>query len=236
MLEINVKVRSGAQTLYDTKVSIELEETVRVLKKKICEKDESLLETLIEIVYCGYVMEDYCTVHSYDVFDGAMVHAFKQNSYGKAPVKPLSEAEISKVSMAFRQLTLNHTYRSALTKLTKNEVINNIMLMVPGLNEDPVAITLLFHSELLVKFVDQEVVKRIAESHPALAAGALQMAAIVHDALQAFSEVITLKTITDTIVMITVTCINKAVYLLFVRTIWNQTMLEVCKILSVMKM
>lgn len=214
MLEINVKVRSGAQTLFDTKVSIELEETVRALKKKICEKDESLLETLIEIVYCGCVMEDYSTIHSYDVFDGAMVHAFKQNSYVKAPIKPLSEAEISKVGTAFHQLTVNHSYRSALSKLSKNEVINNIILTVPGLNEDPVSITLLYHSELLVKFVDQEVVKRIAESHPGLAAGALQMAAAVQEALQALSEVITLKTITDTIVMITVIYINKAVYLL----------------------
>lgn len=191
MSEINVKVRSGTQTLYDTKVLVELDDTVRVLKQKLCEKDNSLHETLIEIVYCGSVMENGDTIHSYNVFDGATVHAFKTKKYEAKPaVKNLSEYEMTNLGVAFRHLAMNLSYKSALTKQSKNDVINSIIRTVPGLSQDPVAITLLHRSELLGKFADRESVKRIAASHPALACGALEMASSVHSALNTSAEVI----------------------------------------------
>jgi len=49
------------------------------------------------------------------------------------------------------------------------------------LSEDPVAITLLQHPELLAKLNDVALVKRIAETHPSLALAAIQISAIVHD-------------------------------------------------------
>lgn len=182
MSEINVKVRWRAQTLYDTKVIIEFEETVRVLKKKICEKDSSLQENLVEIIYCGCVMEDCNAIYMYDIFDGATVHVFKRDKCEKqTPNKPLTDGDLVKLGVAFRSLTHNSSYRSALMKLSKPEVITNIIISTPGLNEDPVALTLLQHSELLVKLSDFDVLKRISESHPALAAAALQISAAVHE-------------------------------------------------------
>lgn len=182
MSEINVKVRLGAQTLYDIKVYVEIEEPVSLLKKKICEKDANLNQTLIVVVYCGSVMEDCNPIYMYDVLEGSTVHVFKKIQHEKAPPpKSLADADLMKLGVAFRSLSLNSSYRGALMRLSKPEVINNIILTTPGLNKDPVALTLLQHSELLVKLSDFEVVKRISESHPALASAALQVAAAVHE-------------------------------------------------------
>jgi len=182
MSEINLKVRFGTDTLYSTKVIIDLKETVIMLKTKICENDENLQESLIEIVYCGNIMDNSSTIYSYDVFEGATLHVYKRIKQEKSSEdKPMVDGDLVKLGIAFRSLSFNSSYRGALVKLGKPEVINNIILTTPGLNNDPVALTLLQHSELLVKLSDFEVVKRISESHPSLASAALKIAAAVHE-------------------------------------------------------
>lgn len=185
MSEINVKVRSGTQTLYNTKVLVKLEDPVSILKKKICEKYEDLQEPLLEAIYCGRIMEDCNPIYTYDVFRGATVHVYKKNPTEKpSPAKPLAEADLIKLGVAVRSFTVNPAYRNSMIKHTSPEEISNIILNVPGLTEDPVAIALLLHSELLVKLGDYDVVKRLAQSHPALAS------AILHLATVAFEEVL----------------------------------------------
>lgn len=182
---IYVKVRLAETTLYDTKVHVKLEEPVRLLKKKICEKDESLQEKLLIVVYCGHILEDCNSLYTYDLFEGAMVHVFKEIEHEKeSPPKTFTDSDLVKLGVAFRSLSLNSSYSRAMRKLTKPEAINNIILTTPGLNEDPVALTLLRHPELLVKLSDFEVVKRLSIDHPALASAALQIAASVHEELQ----------------------------------------------------
>lgn len=185
MSEINVKVRLGTQTLYNTKVLVKLEEPVSVLKKKICEKVEELQEPLIEAVYCGCVMEDCNPIYTYDVFRGATVHVFKKiKTEQPSPPKPLAEADLVKLGVAVRSFSVNPAYRNSMIKHTHPEDIVDIILRIPGLTEDPMAIALLHHSELLVKLGDFEVVKRLAQNHPALAS------AILHLATIAFEEVL----------------------------------------------
>lgn len=182
MSEINVKVRSGAQTLYNTKVMVKLEEPVSELKKKICEKDKELHEPLIEAVFCGCVMEDCNPIYTYDVFRGATVHVFKKIQTEKLPPpKPFTDPDLIKLGVAFRSFTVNTAYRASLVKHTSPEEISSIILNVPGLAEDPVALALLQHSELLVKLGDFEVVKRLAQSHPVLAWAVLYLATVVHE-------------------------------------------------------
>lgn len=212
MSEINVKVRSGTQTLYDTKVMIHLEETVQALKTKLCEKDDKLSQNMMEIVYCGNVMEDGNAIFKYDVFPGATLHVFKKTKSQKMPpAKVLNDGELTKLGSAFRSLSMNSTYRRALIKLTKPDVINHIVLTTPGLYDDPIGITLLQHSELLVKLNDMDVLKRISESHPALALAAIQIASAVQEEVV---QVILLKNLNNSLYVYT----NIKMFKLSVRT------------------
>lgn len=182
MVEIKIKVRFGVRTLYDSQVFIDLEEPVRLLKKKICDNDDNLSVDKIEVVYCGCVMEDCDPIYTYEVFNGATVHVFIQKKINN-PVYPkkLSDFDLIKLGGAFRSLSLNAKYRAALNKISKPEVIHNIILTTAGLNKDPVAVTLLHHPELLLKFGNFDILKFISESHPALAEAAIQIAAAVHE-------------------------------------------------------
>lgn len=180
--QVRIKLRMGTETLCNSQVYIELEDSVLVLKQKICTLDKDLNVDNFEVVYCGNVMEDSEIIGGYGVMNGVTVHVFKKIKH-EIPITPktLSEVELLKLGVAFRALSLNSSYRNALLKLNKPEVISNIIMTTPGLSRDPVAITLLQHSELLVKLGDLEVVKKIAENHPALAEAAQHVAAAVHE-------------------------------------------------------
>jgi len=163
---------------------IDLQSHVSVLRQKICEKDNTLNKENFIMVYCGNIMEDSIPIYMYDIINGATVHLFKKPNVEKPqPLKPIdnSNAGLMKLGVAFRSLSLNLSYKCALMKINKTKLINDLILNTPQLNEDPVAITLLQHSELLVKLNDVNMVKQIAEKHPALALAALQMSSVVHE-------------------------------------------------------
>ncbi|CAI6365719.1 unnamed protein product [Macrosiphum euphorbiae] len=181
---INVKLRLGTMTMYTEKVYIDLQSPVSVLRNKMCEKDNTLNEKNFVIVYSGNVMEDHTPIYMYDVVNGATVHLFKQMKIDEPdPPKCIdkSSAGLVKLGVAFRSLSLNSTYKCALMKISKAKMLSDLITSTPELSEDPVAITLLQHPELLVKLNDVALVKRIAENHPSLALAAIQISAVVHD-------------------------------------------------------
>ncbi|XP_050443077.1 ubiquitin-like protein 7 [Adelges cooleyi] len=180
---LNVKLRMGTDiTINNAKVYVEVEDPVSILKQKICTLDKDLNVDDIELVYMGVVMEDHEALGIYGVLHGITVHAFKKVKYDThiAP-KELTEVELLKLGVAFRSLSLNYNYKNALSKLSRPEIILNIIMTTPALSHDPVAITLLQHSELLVRLGDLEIIKRIAENHPALVEATHHIAAAVHE-------------------------------------------------------
>lgn len=181
MSEINVKVRSRAQTLYNTKVLVNLEEPVSVLKKKICEKYETLQESLLEAIYCGCVLEDSHPIYSYNVFQGATVHVYKKTQTEKPSIaKPLDEDDLVTLELAVCSLSLSPVYRKSIMKHTCPEEIVNVILNVPGLSEDPVAISLLPRFTLLVQLGNFDV-KCLAQNHPALASAILYLGSVAYE-------------------------------------------------------
>jgi len=181
---INVKLRLGTMTMYTEKVYIDLQSPVSVLRNKMCEKDNTLTKGNFVIVYSGNVMEDRSPIYMYDVVNGATVHLFKKMKIDEPePPKSIdkSSAGMVKLGVAFRSLSLNSSYKCALMKISKVKMLSDLITSTPQLSEDPVAITLLQHPELLAKLNDVALVKRIAETHPSLALAAIQISAIVHD-------------------------------------------------------
>lgn len=184
--EINLKVRLGTEVLYNTKMCIDLKQPVINLKNSMCRLDDTLVITRLTIIFCGCVMEDHSPLYMYDVFEGCTLHVFKEIKPEKrVGAKALSETDLKKLGDTFNSFSMNSSYRAAMVKLNKEEVLNNIILTTLGLNEDPVAITLLQHSELLMRpgEINTDAVKRIAENHPALVSAALKIATAVQEEL-----------------------------------------------------
>lgn len=110
-----------------------------------------------------------------------MVHVLKKNEPEKpVPIKNLTEADVQQLVVVFRAFTLSFGYRAALQRLSRPEVLENIISTTPGLSEDPVAIAMIQDPELLVHMSDPDTVRRIAELHPSLVEAANHIAAVVH--------------------------------------------------------
>lgn len=181
---IIVKARLGPGTLYTERVSVDLQSHVSVLKDKMRKKDLSLGTDNFIMTYSGNVMEDSVPIYMYDIFSGATVHLFKKLKIEKnKQVYRVStkNPELVRLGVALRSLSLNLSYKCAFMKVNKAKIINDLIYNTPKLTEDPVGITLLQHSELLLKLNDLSLVKRIVDNHPGLAAVAFQVSTIAYN-------------------------------------------------------
>lgn len=171
-------------TMHTFSVYIDLQSPVSILRNKMYEKDDTLKKDNFILVYCGNIMEDHSPIYMYDVMNGATVHLFKKMKIDTREFPKCGEWDgpgLVKVGVALRSLSLNCSYKCALMKISKTKLINEIILHIPELREDPVGITLLQHPELLVKLNDIDAVKRLADNHKGLAMAAFQLTAVVHE-------------------------------------------------------
>jgi len=161
--------------------NVSLESKVEQLKLE-ASKTVNLSRHFIELVYCGNILEDDSTLKSCGLKSGVMVHVLKKKEKDiPLPARSMTEAEVQELVMAFRTFTRHPSYRSALHRLSRPEVLENIMMATPGLSEDPVAISIIQDPELLVHMENADTVRRIAELHPSLAEAANHIAAAVHE-------------------------------------------------------
>ncbi|KAL5240602.1 hypothetical protein ACI65C_008012 [Semiaphis heraclei] len=183
---INVKLRLGTMTMYTEKVYIDFQLPVSALRKKIREKDNNLEKVDFVMVYSGNIMEDRAPIYMYEVINGSTVHLFKQMKMDltESPnTVDTSNAGIVKLGIALRSLSLNSSYKCALMKISKTKMLNDLITSFPELSDDPIAITLIQHPELLAKLNDFKSVYNIAVNHTGLALAAIQISAVVHDQL-----------------------------------------------------
>ncbi|VVC24378.1 UBA-like,Ubiquitin-related domain,Ubiquitin domain [Cinara cedri] len=170
MSEINVQVRVGTNHIFNTKVYIDLNDTVLSLKKAICKIKEQIVLNRMTLMYCGIILEDSQPLHTYELFSGCTVFVFQKiKTERKATFEPINDVTIGKLARGFRSLLLNSEYRNSLSRLCRPEVIHILLHNNPGLVEDPIALTLFQHPELLMKITDYETIKNLAQNHPALA-------------------------------------------------------------------
>ncbi|XP_054287063.1 ubiquitin-like protein 7 [Macrosteles quadrilineatus] len=160
---------------------VDLQTKVEKFKIDVSEKANLPKESL-ELVYCGNILDDDSTLHACGIKSGVMIHVLKKKAKElPKPTQTMSEVDIQNLVMAFRALTMNPSYRSSLQKLSRPDILDNIVQITPGLSQDPVAISMIQDSELLVRMGDIDTVRRIVELHPALAEAANHIAAAVHE-------------------------------------------------------
>jgi hypothetical protein len=172
-----VKLRKETITKYTEKVYLDLQSHVSVLRHKICENDNTLNKDNFIMVYCGNVMEDSDLISEHNLFSGATVHLFQKKTIEK-PQPPItidmSHAGLLKLHKAFRSLSFNISLRCLQKGINKNQIINELIMKIPELNKDSIAISLLIHSDLLIS-IDMDSLKNAVERSPSLALAVLEM-------------------------------------------------------------
>ncbi|EEB13508.1 conserved hypothetical protein [Pediculus humanus corporis] len=153
---------------------------VEDLKYLASNKTNIPLENL-ELIYRGIILENNSTIESYGIQSGVTLHVLKKKEKAK-PGSLVNEADVLYLVSAFKSATKNPNYRGALQRLSRPEVLENIIAATPGLAEDPVAVSIIQDPELLTQLCDANIVRRIVEAHPSLAEAANSIIAfIVHE-------------------------------------------------------
>ncbi|KAJ8950138.1 hypothetical protein NQ314_007991 [Rhamnusium bicolor] len=93
----------------------------------------------------------------------------------------MTEVEVQQLVSAFRAFTLSSGYRTALQRLSRQDVLDKIMAATPGLSEDPAAIAIIQDPELIVHMADPDTVRKVSEDHPVLIEAANYIIAHIHE-------------------------------------------------------
>ncbi|KAF5279519.1 hypothetical protein FQR65_LT03341 [Abscondita terminalis] len=161
--------------------NVNLEDKVEFIKDEAAKKI-NLKKQNIELVYCGIILDDDCTLSSCGVKSGVTVHVLEKKA-AVPNIKPrrMTETDVQQLVVAFRGFSISSGYRAALQKLSRPEVLDTIVSATPGLSEDPIAIAMIRDPELIIQMADPDTVRKVAELHPSLIDAAHKIAAYVHE-------------------------------------------------------
>nr|CAD7604187.1 unnamed protein product [Timema genevievae] len=175
-------IRLTPNTFDRVKIPINSLDIIVEQLRREASKTTHLPRQFLELIYCGNILDDDATLRSCGIKEGVMVHVLrKKEKEMPIPDKTMTEAEIQELVLAFRTFTRHHSLRNALQRLSRPEVLENIMMATPTLRDDPVAMSIIRDPELLVHMESIDTVRRVAELHPALAEAANHIAAVVHE-------------------------------------------------------
>ncbi|KAF7991734.1 hypothetical protein HCN44_010535 [Aphidius gifuensis] len=180
--ELNIGVYVDPESSSRIKLNcVNLNTKVDTMKVMISDK-ANLQKDLIDLVYCGCILEDDSTLESYGLKNGSIVHVLKKKiEKPKTQSTPVPEATILQLAATFKSFSNNASLRSALHRLSKRpESLENIILSTQGLYDDAVAMAMLQDPDLMAHFTDPNTVRKIAEHHPVLLEAAQMIAAVVH--------------------------------------------------------
>lgn len=198
-----VTVRIENTTLPQIEVNIGMEETLGVLRKKICLIVDGMPEDSFQIYYCESILVDNSKpLSSYGIFDSAMVHVYYSYVRPHSQAEPsesigtaFSEDDLTKLDLVFRLLSFKKSlFKKVWKDLTTPEFIIKLISNVPRLNvliRDVTAITILQHPELLGSLAGPGCGIAFSSGRPILAIAILKISTAVIEKL----EVICLKTI-----------------------------------------
>lgn len=160
--------------------NIDFDISVDSFKNRVAEEINFPKEA-IELTYCGTILEDSSTLKSNGLREGFVVNVMqKKERANPATSLPVSdETGIQELVRVFQILATRNAYRRVLQKLNKPEVLENIISTTPGLSEDPIAVVILQHPELIAKLGDLNAVEKVVEQHPSLAYAARNLVAAV---------------------------------------------------------
>ncbi|XP_059475091.1 ubiquitin-like protein 7 [Neocloeon triangulifer] len=144
--------------------------------RSLAAKETSSEPDLINLIYRGLVLRDGNDLSTYGLQTGETVHVFSKSRPTVNKERPqLTNEEASQIALALKSAAAG--IRFALSRLNKADIFENVLAAIPGLKEDPVAVSILRDPDLLMLMVDAEVVKRVSKKCPLLAEAVKHLAA-----------------------------------------------------------
>lgn len=163
-----------------------LQKTVDNLKDEISKQTPIPANELI-VIFSGRCLDGQETLESCGVKAGMTIHMLRKPEHLESLLSPekfdSSEVGLQRLVMALKTAIRNPAYRSTVQRLSKPDVLEDIIAATPGLADDPIAIAILQDPDLLMQFTDVATIHRVVETHPALAEAINHIVAAVHGEL-----------------------------------------------------
>ncbi|XP_078313565.1 ubiquitin-like protein 7 [Crassostrea virginica] len=162
--------------------SINFKGSVQHLKDGISKKIKRTANDF-EVVYCGQCLDEQKSLEMYGLKDGASLYLVKKFSKesAKAPEK-MSDMATRQLVVTLQSAILKPSFKSTIEKMLNSpEAIERLISATPGLESDPVALSMLQDQELLVILSHPENIKEVVSKHPAFGYAAMSICQVVNE-------------------------------------------------------
>ncbi|XP_041369761.1 ubiquitin-like protein 7 isoform X2 [Gigantopelta aegis] len=134
-----------------------------------------------ELIYCGQRLKDDRSAETYGIKQGCTVYVLPHQVDLQESESMPDHAGVSEVVTALQTALLNPAYRNIVERMLADpETIENILAATPGLDQDPVCISMLQDPELLAILAHQQNISKLLKKHPAFAQAAITIAGAVN--------------------------------------------------------
>ncbi|XP_066254257.1 ubiquitin-like protein 7 [Euwallacea similis] len=122
-----------------------------------------------ELTFCGHLLQASKPLTSYGVTSGVTIHVIESLIHSQ-PSKPeltkITESTIQEFVSNYRSFKLSPSFRTTLHRLESPEDLDKVILAVPGLRSDPIAIAFVSKPDLLSQLEDPKACWTVAEKNP----------------------------------------------------------------------
>ncbi|XP_046354857.1 ubiquitin-like protein 7 isoform X2 [Haliotis rufescens] len=182
MAYINVRDRTdsgktGRFRLQD----VNIEGSVTNLLQEIAKKIEASKDD-IELIYSGQRLLESRPLTAYGLRPGSTVYVLQKRIRDEPAAAASHTPSKAEIIAALQSDLLNPAYKSIVEKmLTDPDTIENIIAATPGLDSDPVAISMLQDPDLLTILAHPQNISKLLEKHPSFGNAAITIAAAVNE-------------------------------------------------------
>lgn len=162
--------------------SINFKSSVQNLKDGISKKIKRPVSDF-DIIYCGQCLDDQKPLETYGLKDGVTLYLVRR--YNKEPAKSpekMSDAAMRQLVITLQSALLKPSCKSTIERMLNSpEALERLISTTPGLETDPVALSMLQDQELLAILSHPENIKEVISKHPAFGYAAMSVCQVVNE-------------------------------------------------------
>ncbi|XP_048736445.1 ubiquitin-like protein 7 [Ostrea edulis] len=136
-----------------------------------------------EVIYCGQCLDEQKPLETYGLKNGVILYLVKKHHKEprKSPEK-MSDMAMSQLAVTLQSALLSPSCKHTIEKMLNSpEALERLISATPGLEGDPVAISMLQDQELLTILAHPENIKQVVDKHPAFGYAAMTVCQMVNE-------------------------------------------------------
>ncbi|XP_046562642.1 ubiquitin-like protein 7 [Haliotis rubra] len=182
MAYINVRDRTDSEKNGRFRLqNVNIDGPVTNLLQEIAKKIEASKDD-IELIYSGQRLLESRPLTAYGLRPGSTVYVLQKKIRDEPSAAASHTPSKAEIIAALQSDLLNPAYKSIVEKmLTDPDTIENIIAATPGLDTDPVAISMLQDPDLLTILAHPHNISKLLEKHPSFGNAAITIAAAVNE-------------------------------------------------------